>query len=55
MAPGAPVKNISSNFLNWCRDQQHLTDLDQIKNQADELASQYLRKRIEAGKSVYSA
>ncbi len=42
------------HFINWCRQQHHLTDLDQIKSRADELACQYLRERIVAGKSAYT-
>jgi integrase len=39
------------HFLNWCRDQRHLLDSEEIQTHADELVSQYLHERIAAGKS----
>ena len=42
------------HFLNWCRDQYHLRDLDEIKARANELVSQYLYERIVEGKSAYT-
>jgi integrase len=42
------------HFLNWCRDQHHLTELEHVKSRADELTSLYLRERIKADKSAYT-
>ena len=40
-------QKVVMRFINWCRDTHHLRRLDQIDEQADELASLFLLERIE--------
>ena len=41
-------------FIDWCRDQHGIRDLNKIDEQADELASLYLLERIGADYSAWT-
>ena len=45
---------IVMRFIDWCRDQHGIRDLDKIDEQADELASLYLLERIGADYSAWT-
>jgi integrase len=47
-------QKIVMRFIDWCRDNHQVRDLDKIDEQADELASLYLLERIDADYSAWT-
>ncbi len=47
-------QKILMRFVDWCRDQYAVHDLEHIRERADELASNYLAERIDQGYSAWT-
>jgi integrase len=47
-------QKIIMRFVDWCRDEHSVRDLDRLDNRADELASLYLCERIARGYSAWT-
>jgi Phage integrase, N-terminal SAM-like domain len=47
-------QRIIMRFLDWCRDEHDLHDLEQVDRRADDLASQYLSERMMKGYSAWT-